>query len=240
VRTLYHQADSIRLIPEAHSEIIFHRLGPRFKSPLVADEPQPSWLQTQKHKHAPRLVCAFLSQNLQFAKLVRWWCASMRRCRSIKSMVAGKIHASIDRRHSAACTKMKRSFVTLGRSPLLLALNCDRRAQQAQQPPASRGTTIYTLTAARSHTCTQHLAKVSLVLRLGSRGEANKSGQTASYYSGRGVQLSSRLRRVYLLFGYLFFTSVCLSMDVRTFENESSTQSRSNVISKATSPVARI
>lgn len=167
----------------------------------------------------------------------------MRRCRSIKSMVAGEIHASaIDRRHRecAACTKMKRSFVTLGRSPLLLALNCDRRAQQAQQPPASRGTTIYTLTAARSHTCTQHLAKVSLVLRLAARGgrriKAAKPPPTT-----RRATLMSRLRAVYLLFGYLFFTAVCLmSMDVPTFENESSTQSRSNVISKASSPVARM
>jgi hypothetical protein len=141
----------------------------------------------------------------------------MRRCRSIKSMVAGKIHASIDRlvTECAACTKMKRSFVTLGRSPLLLALNCDRRAQQAQQPPASRGTTIYTLTAARSHTCTQHLAKVSLVLRLGSRGEANKSGQTASYYSG--VQLSSRLCRASICFLGIYFLRlfVCRWMFVR-------------------------
>lgn len=88
--------------------------------------------------------------------------------------------------------------------------------------------TIYTLTAARSHTCTQHLAKVSLVLRLGSRGEANKSGQTASYYSD--VQLSAP--RLFTFWVFIFY--VCLSVHVVwVYVFQKARQSRSNVISKA-------
>jgi hypothetical protein len=187
VRTLNHQADSIRLSRSA--------LRNNFPSPGGHDLNLPSsstsrnphgLLQTPKHKHAPRL---FLS-HLKTYSLQSWCGGGARRCaaagQSNPWWLAKSMHRSIV---VTECTKMKRSFVTLGRSPLLLALNCDRRAQQARQPPASRGTTIYTLTAARSHTCTQHLAKVSLVLRLASRGEANKSGQTASYYSACNSRL---------------------------------------------------